>query len=189
MAHGGAAFVQSLSRFGLIDEYRLVILPVALGAGLPLFKDLVKPLRMDLAEARTFPDGTAIHVYQPITAMGQEHRGEPVAGSRGAAPYPCRLSGRTHFRWKYLCRTDGGVSSRTPGLAGRSCARIPGRAAMTETNAARWRRFPPTCGPCWTSSPGGARAEPPVSARDATEPACGHTMIPRAPVQPGRAGM
>jgi dihydrofolate reductase len=67
MAHGGAAFVQSLSRFGLIDEYRLVILPVALGAGLPLFKDLVKPLRMDLAEARTFPDGTAIHVYQPIT--------------------------------------------------------------------------------------------------------------------------
>ncbi len=67
MAHGGAAFVQSLSRLGLIDEYRLVILPVALGAGLPLFKDLVKPLRMDLAEARSFPDGTAIHVYQPIT--------------------------------------------------------------------------------------------------------------------------
>jgi dihydrofolate reductase len=67
MAHGGAAFVQSLSRFGLIDEYRLVILPVALGAGLPLFKDLVKPLRMDLAEAKRFPDGTAIHVYQPIT--------------------------------------------------------------------------------------------------------------------------
>jgi dihydrofolate reductase len=66
MAHGGAAFVQSLSRLGLIDEYRLVILPVALGAGLPLFKDLVKPLRMDLAEAKSFPDGTAIHVYQPI---------------------------------------------------------------------------------------------------------------------------
>jgi dihydrofolate reductase len=37
MAHGGAAFVQALSRFGLIDEYRLVILPVALGNGLPLF--------------------------------------------------------------------------------------------------------------------------------------------------------
>jgi len=30
MAHGGAAFVQALSRLGLIDEYRLVILPVAL---------------------------------------------------------------------------------------------------------------------------------------------------------------
>jgi dihydrofolate reductase len=67
MAHGGAAFVQSLSRLGLIDEYRLVILPVALGAGLPLFKDLVKPLRMDLTEARSFPDGTVIHVYRPVT--------------------------------------------------------------------------------------------------------------------------
>jgi len=35
MAHGGAAFVQALSRHGLIDEYRMVILPVALGGGLP----------------------------------------------------------------------------------------------------------------------------------------------------------
>jgi dihydrofolate reductase len=66
MAHGGAAFVQALSRHRLIDEYRLVILPVALGGGLPLFKDLPKPLRLDLTEARTFPDGTAIHVYQPV---------------------------------------------------------------------------------------------------------------------------
>lgn len=70
MAHGGAAFVQALSRLGLIDEYRLVILPVALGSGLPLFKDLAKPLRMNLAEARNYPDGTVIHVYRPVTASG-----------------------------------------------------------------------------------------------------------------------
>ena len=67
MAHGGAAFVQALSKSGLIDEYRLVILPAALGNGLPLFKDLPRPLRVDLAEAKRFPDGTVIHVYQPIT--------------------------------------------------------------------------------------------------------------------------
>jgi dihydrofolate reductase len=66
MAHGGAAFVQALSRHGLVDEYRMVILPVALGAGLPLFRDLPRPLRLDLSEARSFPDGTAIHVYQPV---------------------------------------------------------------------------------------------------------------------------
>jgi dihydrofolate reductase len=66
MAHGGAAFVQALSRLSLINEYRLVILPVALGGGLPLFKDLAEPLRLDLAGATTFPDGTAIHVYRPI---------------------------------------------------------------------------------------------------------------------------
>jgi dihydrofolate reductase len=70
MAHGGAAFVQALSRLGLIDEYRLVILPVALGNGLPLFKDLANPLRVELAEARSFPDGTVIHVYQPIRTTG-----------------------------------------------------------------------------------------------------------------------
>ena len=64
MAHGGAAFVQALSRLGLIDTYHLVIHPVALGNGLPLFKDLPGPLRLDLAQARRFPDGTVIHVYQ-----------------------------------------------------------------------------------------------------------------------------
>jgi RibD C-terminal domain len=48
----------------------VVILPVALGNGLPLFKDLAKPLRVDLAEARSFPDGTVIHVYQPIRTTG-----------------------------------------------------------------------------------------------------------------------
>lgn len=65
MVHGGAAFVQALSRLGLIDEYRLVIHPVALGSGLPLFKDLDRPLALDLAEANRFPDGTVIHVYRP----------------------------------------------------------------------------------------------------------------------------
>jgi hypothetical protein len=43
---------------------------VALGNGLPLFKDLAQPLRVDLTEAKRFPDGTVIHVYQPIRTMG-----------------------------------------------------------------------------------------------------------------------
>ena len=66
MAHGGARFVQALSRLGLIDEYRLVILPVALGSELPLFKDLASALRLDLKQAKSFPDGRVINVYQPI---------------------------------------------------------------------------------------------------------------------------
>jgi dihydrofolate reductase len=70
MAHGGATFVQALSRLGLIDEYRLVILPVALGNGLSLFKDLAGPLRLDLAAAKSFPDGTVIHVYRAIRTTG-----------------------------------------------------------------------------------------------------------------------
>jgi len=65
IAHGGATFAQALSRLGLVDEYRLVIQPAALGAGLPLFKDLAAPLHLDLVEATTDATGVAIHVYRP----------------------------------------------------------------------------------------------------------------------------
>jgi dihydrofolate reductase len=74
IAHGGAAFVQALSRLGLIDEYRLVIHPVALGNGLPLFKDLPGPLRLDLADATRFPGGTVIHVYRTIRTTADERQ-------------------------------------------------------------------------------------------------------------------
>jgi dihydrofolate reductase len=65
IAYGGAAFAQALSRLGLVDEYRLVIHPAALGAGLPLFKDLADPLHLELVEATTHATGVAIHVYRP----------------------------------------------------------------------------------------------------------------------------
>lgn len=66
MVHGGAAFVQDLSRLRQIDEYHLVIGPVALGSGLPMFKDLASPLRFKLAQANTFPDGTIIPIYRTV---------------------------------------------------------------------------------------------------------------------------
>jgi dihydrofolate reductase len=65
IAHGGASFAQSLSRLRLVDEYRLVIQPAALGAGLPLFKNLEAPLHLELVEATTYASGVAIHVYRP----------------------------------------------------------------------------------------------------------------------------
>jgi dihydrofolate reductase len=65
LAHGGATFIDALIRDGLIDEYRLVIHPVAIGHGTGLFKALRGPLRLELIEARTFPSGTAIQVYRP----------------------------------------------------------------------------------------------------------------------------
>ena len=44
MAHGGAGFARSLVRLGLVDEYRLLIHPVALGSGLGLFSSLARPI-------------------------------------------------------------------------------------------------------------------------------------------------
>jgi dihydrofolate reductase len=64
IAWGGANFVQSLSRAGLVDEYVLVIQPVAFGSGLPLFADLPDALRLELIEAKTF-DSSALHIYEP----------------------------------------------------------------------------------------------------------------------------
>ena len=65
IAYGGATFDQALSQLGLIDEYRLMIQPAALGAGLQLFKDLPAPLQLKLVEATTYSNGVAIHVYRP----------------------------------------------------------------------------------------------------------------------------
>jgi len=65
IAYGGARLDQSLTRLGLVDEYRLMIQPAALGDGLPLFKDLPEPLQLELVEAETYSGGLAIHVYRP----------------------------------------------------------------------------------------------------------------------------
>ena len=65
IAWGGAAFAQSLSRLRLVDEYRLVVQPVALGDGLPLFAGLTAPFVLDLVEARAYADGAVLHVYRP----------------------------------------------------------------------------------------------------------------------------
>lgn len=70
IAWGGAGFAQSLSRAGLVDEYVLVIHPVAFGGGLPMFRDLPHALRLELLEAQTFDNGTVLHIYGPSKRPG-----------------------------------------------------------------------------------------------------------------------
>jgi dihydrofolate reductase len=65
VAWGGASFVQALSRADLVDEYRLVVNPMALGDGLPLFKDLPAPLRLQLVQATVYATGAILHIYRP----------------------------------------------------------------------------------------------------------------------------
>jgi dihydrofolate reductase len=65
IAHGGASFAAALAAQGLIDEYCLVIQPVAVGRGQALFADLPAAVRLELIEARSFECGVVVHVYRP----------------------------------------------------------------------------------------------------------------------------
>ena len=65
-ALGGASFASSLIATGLVDEYRLVVHPVALGRGLALFGDLEAPLRLSLEEVERFDTGVLVKTYRPL---------------------------------------------------------------------------------------------------------------------------
>jgi dihydrofolate reductase len=54
LAVGGASLAASLMELGLIDEYRLFVSPVVLGAGTPYFPSLDERTDLELVEARTF---------------------------------------------------------------------------------------------------------------------------------------
>ena len=65
VAHGGARFARSLVAANLIDEYALLVRPIALGAGLPIFSGLAAPRRLDLVSSRAFPGGSVAQIYRP----------------------------------------------------------------------------------------------------------------------------
>lgn len=54
---GGAGIAQTFMKLGLIDEYRIIVHPVVLGFGKPLFKDLRDRIRLKLVGAKTFASG------------------------------------------------------------------------------------------------------------------------------------
>jgi dihydrofolate reductase len=54
---GGAALGGSLLRAGLIDEIRLFVYPIVLGAGTPFFPPLERRLELELIDTRRFESG------------------------------------------------------------------------------------------------------------------------------------
>jgi dihydrofolate reductase len=60
LAQGGVRFVRSLVQAGLIDEYRLVIHPVVLGAGERIF---AAPLTIEPMSTTVFSGGAVAHVF------------------------------------------------------------------------------------------------------------------------------
>jgi dihydrofolate reductase len=66
LVHGGARFAQAVTRLGLVDEYWLLVHPVALGAGLAMFKDLPTPTSLRLVNVKAFSGGTVAKTYRPV---------------------------------------------------------------------------------------------------------------------------
>ena len=64
LAHGGASFCQSLVATGLVDEYHLLVHPVVLGKGRPLFSAVKERIALELMEVKAFPGGAVAHSFR-----------------------------------------------------------------------------------------------------------------------------
>jgi len=60
---GSGTLVQQLTNEGLIDDYLMIVTPVVLGTGKPLFKE-VKRSPLELVEARNFHSGNVLLHYR-----------------------------------------------------------------------------------------------------------------------------
>ena len=62
---GSGKLTANFTQLGLIDEYRIIVAPVVLGSGHPLFMDLDQPLKLNLLRTRPFKSGNVLLYYEP----------------------------------------------------------------------------------------------------------------------------
>jgi dihydrofolate reductase len=62
---GSGSVITQLAQRGLIDEYQIMVCPVALGEGTPLFKGIKERLDLRLTTTRTFKNGNVLLCYEP----------------------------------------------------------------------------------------------------------------------------
>jgi dihydrofolate reductase len=63
--YGSAKTVQSLTRMGLIDEYHLLVHPIFLGDGKPLFEGMREATSLRLARTQAYSNGVNVLYYEP----------------------------------------------------------------------------------------------------------------------------
>src|SRR5262249_28324909 len=68
LIYGSASLVQELTRLGLIDEYQVLVHPLILGDGKPLFGGLTDPVKLRLVSSVAHPSGVRVLTYRPRTA-------------------------------------------------------------------------------------------------------------------------
>lgn len=66
MIFGSGTIVEQLTKLGLIDEYQLMVNPVILGKGKPLFENITDKINLKLVKTKTFKSGIVLLQYQPV---------------------------------------------------------------------------------------------------------------------------
>jgi dihydrofolate reductase len=61
---GSSILASSLLRDGLIDEYRVILAPLLIGRGSPLFKDINEKIKFKLGKTRLLKCGVIVLYYQ-----------------------------------------------------------------------------------------------------------------------------
>jgi dihydrofolate reductase len=62
---GSGSIVSQLTQARLVDEYQLVVVPVVIGKGRPLFEGLAERMPLRRTEARTFANGNVFLRFEP----------------------------------------------------------------------------------------------------------------------------
>src|SRR6476469_4941850 len=65
LVHGGPTFAKSLTRAGVVDEYQLTTVPIAIGAGRSPFADLENHLKLDVVKEERFRSGALAQILVP----------------------------------------------------------------------------------------------------------------------------
>jgi dihydrofolate reductase len=65
LVHGGPGFAKSLTRLGLVDEYQLTTVPIAIGAGRSPFADLEEHLKLEVVDEERFQSGALAQILVP----------------------------------------------------------------------------------------------------------------------------
>jgi dihydrofolate reductase len=65
LVHGGPDLAQSLTRLGLVDEFQLTTVPIAIGAGRSPFAGLQEHLKLDVVEEERFRSGALAQILVP----------------------------------------------------------------------------------------------------------------------------
>lgn len=63
---GGAGFVSSLIKEGLIDEYCLIVNPTAMGSGMTIFNSLDRIQKFSPIESKLYSGGKIVLRYKPL---------------------------------------------------------------------------------------------------------------------------